>query len=246
MEKIRKEDIRKALAFVVLFHIGLIVIFIFSRLTWSNPPFQQETVATIDFTESGGAGSSGGGEKVSDVQEEAARDAEETETSQEEQETYTEEESETEVQETATEGGESDSDGESNQGDAVNPLYQFGGSGGGSDGGDGGGEGNAPGEGGDGPGGFGTGIGTLTRSVLSKPEVKNPMQQTGNVLVEIYVNREGKVEKAKALLNDIKTTTSHQAHIKAAEKAAKQFKFKPNKNAAKLEIGTVIVEFTLD
>lgn len=114
------------------------------------------------------------------------------------------------------------------------------GSGSGNDNGDGGGLGNGE----SGPGVTGR-TGKLTRGAISRPEAQNPIEEEGQVAVEITVDRSGKVISAKALRTHPYTTSNNPAHYTAAVKAAKKYKFSASSSAKEYEKGVVKIRFTL-
>jgi TonB family protein len=111
--------------------------------------------------------------------------------------------------------------------------------------------GNGNGSGGGKGGGNGSGTGTGEGSgisynlagrgkiVLPKPEYTS--QKSGKVVVEIAVDRQGKVISAKA---GARGTTVQDANLfDQAEKAARKAKFKANPDAAEKQIGTITYTF---
>lgn len=109
------------------------------------------------------------------------------------------------------------------------------------------GVGDGPGTGiGDGtPGGpGGTGLDLKGRWLLKKPDRMTDSEEEGTVIVEIIVDRTGKVISAKPGVRGSSTTNS-KLYAKARG-AAMQFKFNPNPDAAEEQRGTYTFKFTLE
>ncbi|MGZ0015067.1 energy transducer TonB [Yeosuana sp. AK3] len=96
--------------------------------------------------------------------------------------------------------------------------------------------------GGSGPGKGGVGYGLGGRGKISNDIFKQECDQEGLVVVEIRVDRSGKVVKATP---GIKGTTGISCLFEAARKTALSFKFTPNENAPNPQVGFVSVNFTL-
>lgn len=132
----------------------------------------------------------------------------------------------------------------SEDGDPYSKLYT-GKSGKGGDGGEG--EGSGGGKG----GGNGTGTGTGTgsgisfdlggRGSVSLPKPAYTSQKSGKVVVEITVDEEGNVIKAKA--GGRGTTVQDASLFEQAERAAKRAKFKANSGGPDKQIGTITYTF---
>jgi TonB family protein len=129
-------------------------------------------------------------------------------------------------------------------GDPYSKLYT-GKAGKGGDGGEGDGIGGGKG------GGKGTGIGTGTgsgisvdlggRGSLSLPKPAYTSQKSGKVVVEITVDEEGNVIKAKA--GGRGTTVQDASLYEQAERAAKRAKFESNSGGPGKQIGTITYTF---
>lgn len=81
------------------------------------------------------------------------------------------------------------------------------------------------------------------RTIKSRPKPKNPIAEEGIVVVEILIDRSGKVVSAEILRN--RSTTSNPAHYAEAKKEALKYKFNSKSSAAKFEKRTISIEFTL-
>ncbi|MGA1226107.1 MAG: energy transducer TonB [Tamlana sp.] len=95
---------------------------------------------------------------------------------------------------------------------------------------------------GQGTGNGGVGYGLEGRGKISNNIFKQECNEEGLVVVEIRVDRSGKVIKATP---GIKGTTGTSCLFEAARKTALSFKFTPNKNAPSTQIGFVTVNFKL-
>ncbi len=96
--------------------------------------------------------------------------------------------------------------------------------------------------GGSGPGKGGVGYGLGGRGKISNDIFKQECNQEGLVVVEIRVDRSGKVVKATP---GIKGTTGISCLFEAAKKTALSFKFTPNENAPNPQVGFVSINFAL-
>ena len=118
----------------------------------------------------------------------------------------------------------------------------------------GGGNGSGPGHGGGIGNGEGTGVGSgkgpgisfklKDRSKKYLPEPKYDIQESGTVVVEIIVNRDGKVIKAKAGAKG--TTTQSPVLWKRSEDAALRANFSSNSDAPDEQKGTVTYKYVLN
>lgn len=118
--------------------------------------------------------------------------------------------------------------------------YSSGGDGGGR--GPGSGPGLGPGTGG--PTGVGNGPGVILagRSMVFKPKLVNTTNEEGTVVVEIVVDRSGKVIKATVL--SLGSTTLDPDLRTLARQGAYQWKFDPNPEADEEQIGKITYNFT--
>lgn len=239
--KISKEDNRNAIIGTVLVHILLILFLIFYSVVTMDPPFPNEAVLMeMDFSGSESAG--GAPTEVSESKESSAN-TEDVATQEEEspvtvtkgtKTTTTKTNNNTNTTETQT---------------TTDPKYNYGnvfgngnsGSGTGTTDGDGA---NGNGDGISGPGTSGT-VGSMSgsRGVLIQPKIDNPIQQEGDVRVQIWIDRTGKVVQVKVLPTDRLTTSTSKEHFDAAEKAAWKFKFDPDANAKEKEYGYITIQF---
>ncbi len=75
------------------------------------------------------------------------------------------------------------------------------------------------------------------RQLKSKPEVNDKSQARGTVVIQIKVDRNGKVVDAR--YTQAGSTTSDEGLIKTSVEAALKYRFDSNANAAELQTGTV-------
>lgn len=111
--------------------------------------------------------------------------------------------------------------------------------------GEGTGTGNTPGNGGNGSSGNGSGISfsLAGRKKVQLPVPKSSFQEEGKVVVEITVDREGKVTNAKPGVKG--STTTDPQLMAIAKKAALEAKFNKDPEAAELQKGQIIYNFIL-
>ena len=140
----------------------------------------------------------------------------------------------------------SESDGEGSGDSPAISGNPFGGSGGGTGGGDGQGT-NGTGVGpGDGPG-IGDGVGDGSgRLVIEEPNITNPVQDEGRVMLELIIDRDGNVTSVKVLKSHSLTTTTNTSHFDAAKKAAWKWKFNKDPNGSAKQKLYKSINFTLD
>ncbi|MFY0712610.1 energy transducer TonB [Seonamhaeicola sp. NFXS20] len=96
--------------------------------------------------------------------------------------------------------------------------------------------------GGSGPGKGGVGYGLGGRGKISNKVYKQECNEEGLVVVEIRVDRNGRVIKATP---GIKGTTGTNCLFEAAKKTALSFKFSADKNAPTTQVGFVSINFSL-
>ena len=65
---------------------------------------------------------------------------------------------------------------------------------------------------------------------VKNPMVKNPIKEEGRVMLEMWIDREGKVVKVLVLKNHSLTTATNEVHFDTAEKAAWQWEFTKSKD----------------
>ena len=140
--------------------------------------------------------------------------------------------------------GKAGNQGQKDGTDPYSPLYEGkGGKGGGGTSGTGGkgnGTGNTIGDGGKGPGG-GIQFSLAGRSSLSLPKPAYTSEKSGRVVVDITVDANGNVIKARA--GGRGTTVQDAELFRQAEAAAKKARFKPDNTAAEKQIGTITYNF---
>jgi TonB family protein len=90
------------------------------------------------------------------------------------------------------------------------------------------------------PGKGGTGWSLKGRTAKALPEPSYNSNQQGNVVVKIWVNRDGIVTRAEATAN---STITDAALKRQAENAALKSKFSPDPNATELQTGTITYYF---
>lgn len=112
--------------------------------------------------------------------------------------------------------------------------------------GPGGGNGDTPGPGTDGPGGDGKGgprYSLTNRKANSIPVPRAAFQEDGKVVVEITVDKNGNVIKAKPGVKG--STTSNPNLLDIARRAAMSAKFNPSSDAPEEQKGTITYNFIL-
>lgn len=121
----------------------------------------------------------------------------------------------------------------------------FNGNGSGQSDGEGSGNNDGIGDGENGPGVTGK-IGKLGSGDGIPPDVVNPTRdQQGKVVIEITVNRQGKVVDVKVLANHPKATTTDPVLQAQARKDGYRFKFKPDSRRAELSKGLRVINYKL-
>ncbi|MCT4613990.1 MAG: TonB family protein [Marinifilaceae bacterium] len=103
---------------------------------------------------------------------------------------------------------------------------------------------NVHGSGGNGLSDKGVGYSLSGRNSLSLPKPKVNLQETGKVIVEITVDKEGNVVKARPGV--VGSTTNNSYLLQAAKKAALKAKFNKDENAASYQQGTITYIFELN
>ncbi|HUH51784.1 MAG TPA: energy transducer TonB [Flavobacterium sp.] len=152
-------------------------------------------------------------------------------------------------------GGDGNSNKAGNQGKTSGNLNSqgydgdgSGGSGTGSGGGQGSGQGIGSGSGyGSGSGGgIGSGVGNYKlagRKSVAMPAPQYKCNEEGTVVVEIYVDKNGKVSEAKPGVRG--TTNTAKCLMDIAKQAAMQAKFDPSETAPEKQTGTITYNFKL-
>lgn len=249
-----KHNKRKALVGTLLFHLGLLVCFIFLGLTYQIPPPPEEGIS-INF----GFDDMGSGieqmEQISDqkldfaeeivenspiVEDVSTQDFEETPSVIEQTE-----ETKKEAQEVEEKEPEPTLDTKAlYPGKKQNKANSQGNSQGNGDQGSEDGDPNADAFSGGGIGtdGISYQLGGRTIAQIIKP--KNESQQQGKVVVTIRVNRSGKVISASPGAKGSTTTNAYL--FSKAKSAALKTSFEANSNAPEIQIGTIVYNFTLN
>lgn len=121
----------------------------------------------------------------------------------------------------------------------------FSGDGSGKSNGDGNGDNEGIGNGENGPGPTGK-IGKLGAGIGTPPKVKNPTKdQEGKVVIELTVDRLGKVVDVKVLSNHPQTTTTDPVLHNQAKKDGYRFDFKADSRRSELSKGLRIINYIL-
>ena len=249
-----KHNKRKALVGTLLFHLGLLVCFIFLGLTYQIPPPPEEGIS-INF----GFDDMGSGieqmEQISDqkldfteeivenspiVEDVSTQDFEETPSVIEQTE-----ETKKEAQEVEEKEPEPTLDTKAlYPGKKQNKANSQGNSQGNGDQGSEDGDPNADAFSGGGIGtdGISYQLGGRTIAQIIKP--RNESQQQGKVVVTIRVNRSGKVISASPGAKGSTTTNAYL--FSKAKSAALKTSFEANSNAPEIQIGTIVYNFTLN
>ncbi len=110
-----------------------------------------------------------------------------------------------------------------------------------------GGTGNTPGNGGDGSKGTGQGTGPSYsmegRRAKALPTPSFNVQETGKVVVEIFIDQQGNVIRANTGVRG--STTTNSTLLARAKDAALRAKFSPNEEAPEEQRGTIVYNFLL-
>ena len=251
-----KHNKRKALVGTLLFHLGLLVCFIFLGLTYQIPPPPEEGI-TINF----GFDDIGSGieqmEQISDQKVDVAEEIVENSPIVENVSTQDLEETPSVIEQTEAEQNaqmlEQVEEKEPEPtvdtkalypGKKQNKANSQGNSQGNGDQGseDGDPNANALSGGGIGTNGISYELGGRTIAQIIKP--KNESQQQGKVVVTIRVNRNGKVISASPGAKGSTTTNAYL--FSKAKSAALKTSFEANSNAPEIQIGTIVYNFTLN
>jgi TonB family protein len=130
------------------------------------------------------------------------------------------------------------------QGDPSSKFYGKNGNGDGSGGGDGGGSGGGSGTGiGDGKG-PGVKLNLSGRKWLRAPKIDDKSQETGKVVVEIIVDKSGKV--ISAISGGVGSTTNSAYLYKLAKEAALSTAFNASPDGKETQKGTITFNFVLE
>lgn len=254
MELIQDKNSRKGVIGTVLFHMLLLLLFVQFGMGYQDPPEENQGAMLIDFGNAGGGSSSASSDsqesESSSNESSAAESSETSSSSQENVNTQTETETvdlnasqnnnTTEPQETVSE----------NLNEALNALNNANNNSNNSNNNNGNsnnnnnsnGNGNTSGDNTGPSSGIGFSLGGRGKVSFKKPE--NPTQEDGTVVVDIWVNRDGKVIKAKPGARG--STTTNPILQKKAEEAAYKAKFKKDPNAPFEQKGTMTFVFILN
>lgn len=254
MEILQDKNSRSGLIGTILVHLLLLLMFLSFGMTYQDPPEPNEGSMMINFgTSDEGSGeveaeeaASSTSENVTPSENNNASAAEEQVLTQNNTEAPVVNSSETQTDETVQEeqvasqnllnalnaANNANSTEDGNQGDSGNPGNQ----------GDPNGDPNSNGNSNVAGDGIGYSLGGRGKVSFKKPE--NPTQKDGTVVVDIWVNRAGKVTKAKAGARG--STTTNPILQKQAEEAAFKAKFKSDNNAPFEQKGTMTFVFILN
>lgn len=254
------KDKRRGLIGTIAFHLALLIIFIFFGLTSVYPPEEMGVMVDFGYSDQGLGEVESKVEPTVEQQEEIAQpvqtptepvEAVEDVVTQEVEETVVipekkEEKKKEEEKELKVEKQPSPSDELMKAFEKSNSAKSS----------DAGSEGDKPGVGnmgqptgdpdGERLGGLGDGgisYSLSGRRMTKKPEVKDDSQFEGKVVVQIIVDKYGKVTKATGGAKGSTTTNAHLTKI--AEEAAMQARFNANPNAAEEQVGTITILFKL-
>ncbi|MGB0887105.1 MAG: energy transducer TonB family protein [Vicingaceae bacterium] len=255
MELIKEKNSRLGIIGTVLVHLLLLLLFLSFGMPYQDPPPENEGAMMINFgTSDEGSGeveaeeaASSTSENVTPTENTNASAAEEQVLTQDNVESVEVNSSETQAEETVKEtqaasqnllnalnaannansnsedGSQGNSEGSGNEGDPN-------------------GDPNTNGNSNVGGSGIGFSLGGRGKVSFKKPE--NPTQEDGKVVVDIWVNRDGKVVRAKTGARG--STTTNPILQKKAEEAAYQAKFKKDGNAPFEQKGTMTFVFILN
>lgn len=227
---------RKRIASIFAVVFGVITVGLLYAFKIDYPEDKPVPLIELDFSgggESGGSNSEAKSEET--VEEESSSVAEPVKT----------QETESPVKKTtSTKKTTNTSSGKKTNNNALAGAGTFGNNNGS---GNGNSDGNGDGEGfGKGPG-VGDNIGDGSgRGIKYRPEANNPVDEEGTVVVEILIDRSGKVTSAKVLSNHSRTTTSNPSHYAEAKKTAMKYKFNSKSDASLYEKRTIGITFKLN
>ncbi|MFP5470972.1 MAG: hypothetical protein ACLGGV_05200 [Bacteroidia bacterium] len=83
----------------------------------------------------------------------------------------------------------------------------------------------------------------LNRVIVFAPTVVNPTNETGNVRVQVWVDRKGRVDMAKILINDPLTTTKNKTLHHEAQMISYKYKFNESPSGYESECLYITVSF---
>lgn len=252
---------RKGLIVTILYHIVLVLIFIFAGLTYQDPPPEDGIAINFGYEDDGSGNTTQSAPQQpqpqqEEVEKETAEQIDDDVATQEVEDApnVTNEQTETETEKPKEEPKEEpkpqpDSRLQNALDKTKNQQGQGEGEGettGGGDQGDPDGDRNSPNR--DGNGGIGnSGDYRLGgRKALERPKPKYDCPEQGRVVVKVYVNRGGKVVNAipgEKIPNGPTSTTSSSCLYDRARKAAMQTTWQGDANAPDMQIGYIIYNF---
>jgi hypothetical protein len=243
---VQKEDNRKAIIGTIIVHLLLAILLWLYTIPVNDPPFSvKEQIFEMDF--SGSEASGGAPSQPSQSTQQTASTAEDVAT-QDEESPVTVVKGKTTTTKTTTKTTPTEETKNTTQDPKVNLGNVFGQGGSGSGSGTNDGDGSGKGDGLSGPGGTGksgTGDGS-GRDILYKPSPENPIQETGIVVVRVWIDRTGKVVNAVAQTSHPETRVTNSIHLTEAVKIAYKFKFSENPNGFERETKDIKINFTLN
>ncbi|MDB4534608.1 TonB family protein [Vicingaceae bacterium] len=253
MEIIKEKNSRAGIIGTVLVHLLLLLMFLSFGMPYQDPAPENEGAMMINF---GTSDSGSGDEQPTEPESSASENANPTENSAAEENILTQDNIEAvevnsspipkDIEPTPTPKEEPVvSENLSNALNALNNSESTSSQGetdGAGDQGDPNGDPNSNGTSTSGGSGIGFDLGGRGKVSFKKPE--NPTQEDGKVVVEIWVNREGKVLRAKTGARG--STTTNPILQKKAEEAAYKARFKKDENAPFEQKGTMTFVFILN
>lgn len=247
MELVQDKNSRSGVIGTILVHLLLLLLFVQFGMPYQDPPPENEGAMMINFgTSDVGSGDEQPTEPDNSFSENTTNpsnsSAEEQVLSQNNAETINVNASENQTEETQEE--QTVSDNLSDALDALNNSENTSNQGETGDSGDQGDPNGDPNSHGNSHGGDGIGFNLGGRGKVSFKKPENPTQEDGKVVVDIFVDREGKVVKAKAGARG--STTTNPILQKKAEEAAYKAKFKKDANAPFEQKGTMTFVFILN
>ena len=238
---------RAAIIGIVIWILGLAAWFIFGGLSYPDPPIPEEVVE-VEFLDA--QASTAGGGQVSEAAEEAETVEQPVETPVEEVETPVAEEVIEQSEDSEVEHNSGQESTETTQTVDPNKIPDFSNIGGGntSESGTGttgtgtsDGEADGPGHGSIGDNGDWSLAG---RALVGKPSIQEQTTVEGTVVLNIWVNRNGKVTRTSRNLR-LSNTNSDELFT-LADKAARKAKFNAKPDAAVEQKGTMTFHFILN
>lgn len=260
MSYFKDKEKRRGLIGTIVFHLALLLIFIFFGLTYVHPPEELGVMVDFGYTDQGMGEIENKEATTEDVQEEVVPSeptptepvvAEEEVATQEVEETVVvpPKKEEKKVEQKKTEPVPEKKPSPS---DALTKAMEKNSN---TKAAEAGSEGNKPGVGNmgqtygdpDGERNGGGGDGGISfslagRRMVEKPKIENNSQEFGNIVVSITVDKYGNVTKATGGAKGSSTTSAHLT--KLAEEAAKKIKFSANPDAKEEQFGSITIRFT--